>query len=32
VGEKFWEVTCNWCGKKLSVTSAHSFEVKGGDH
>jgi len=30
VEEKSWEVTCNWCGKKLSVKTAHSFEVKGG--
>ncbi|MDR2485468.1 MAG: hypothetical protein LBD55_08740 [Treponema sp.] len=25
-----WDVTCNWCGKRLTVVSADSFEVKGG--
>jgi DNA-directed RNA polymerase subunit RPC12/RpoP len=25
-----WEVTCNWCGKRLNVVRADTFEMRGG--
>jgi hypothetical protein len=28
--EDKWKVTCNWCGKPLTVVRAATFEMKGG--